>query len=741
MTQISGSAFSTQWPMTFARGRNGDVYGVNGEQRGFRWDTVTATVEQLGIKAPASAPAITASATSAKLDIFGVQLLDPGQGYRSRPTPTFTGSGTTTPVIACDLSAGSVSSTSPRRYGAGFASAPSCSLPAPDGPGAGSGATLSVAYDTVSGTDIDGTPATYYRITSVSVTAAGTGYVGSPRVIFSGDSMGGAVAEAVLDSSGGIGSVRLLEGGDYRTVPTAVIVADSAYENRQAVALVEAAPGIQGKYWCAIRYIDDTTAAKSGPIPSNISELTAVEVTSNAGSLAWSWSNTGMEDRVNQIELWRTTADQVLVLYKVATVSRTTTSYTDTLSDVQLSDPTRTGFQSLPITLPNGQVNARRFTPPPQNKRAVAIFQDRAWYGVDVPGRTFAGVTDSAAAEPNTLYFSEADEPESVPETNQLVIQDNVRGQDRITALMPFGGGMVVFQERYCYRLSFVSQPLIDANITLIGQRGCLNQRCWDTYDNVAYVVDHSGMYALDGSNAVPLSDAVETFWSDGIIHFASSKWFFVRVDPNTRVVRFFHSVSAGFPDRALCIHPVTKAWWVEIYAQTFAASECLTSGGRQQLIVGGGGGRLVQLDAGTQDLTSAGGSQSIACYMRTGNLSFAPTEKDRNIRVLYSPTSSDCNLSLALHYNNSSTPRPAAVSTDRGIGFTTTQGGAATLNMKATRSPLGDATGYAVCHYAGRIDDRSAGADRHLAVALSLTRPSGDAATVFGIAASGVAQ
>jgi hypothetical protein len=358
---------------------------------------------------------------------------------------------------------------------------------------------------------------------------------------------------------------------------------------------------------------------------------------------------------------------------------------------------------------------------------------------VDVPGKAYDGSSSAGAAEPNALYFAELDEPESVPETNQLVIQENVKGQDGITALMPFGGGMVVFQNRHCYRLSYVAQPIIDANITLIGQRGCLNQRCWDVFDNVAYVVDSTGMYMLDGANTIPLSDPVEQYWSANLIHFASSKWFFVRVDPTTRVVRFFFSVAEGFPDRALCFHPITKSWWLETYAQTFAAGECLTSGGRQRLVAGGAGGALVQFDTGSQDLTAAGSGSGIACTFRTGNFPFDPKDKDRNFRLLYKPTTSTCNMSLGLHYNNSQTARPAAVASDRGTGFTTDGGQNANLNLALARSALGDATGYATANYSGRVDDRSAGGDRHLAIALSLTRPSGDSPVIYGIGVSGV--
>jgi hypothetical protein len=512
-------------------------------------------------------------------------------------------------------------------------------------------------------------------------------------------------------------------------------------ETERAVLKPILSQGIIGKYWCAIRYIDDTAEAKAGPIPSSISELTEIEVTSNSGSLSWSWSNTGMDARVHKIELWRTSADQALVLYKVAEVANNVTSYADALQDAQLVDPSRADFEALPITLPNGQVNARRFNPPPQNKSVIAMFQDRAWYGVDVAGRKFDGTSDAAAAEPNAIYFSELDEPESVPEVNQLIIQENVKGQDRISALMPFGGGMVVFQERHAYRLSYVSQPILDANISLICQRGCLNQRCWDQYDGVAYVADAAGIYMLDGTSAVPLSDAIDTFWTDDVLHFASAAHFFLRVDPQTRIVRFHYTESAGLPDKALCFHPLTKAWWVEAYSQDFAAAECLKTSGRQRVIAGGQTGSMYLFDSGSQDVDSSGLSAGIACTLRTSNFSFSPQENSRGIRVLYRPTTADCSLSLGLHYNNSATARPAAVMTDRGTGFVTDGGSAATLNLKKTRSSLGDSTGYAICSYSGRMDERSSGGDRHLAIALSLTRPAAESAILYGAAVEGVAQ
>ena len=867
--------------MTFARGRYGDIYGVNGVDRGLRWDGVTAAVEQLGLTAPVTPPTVTPSYYEPKYFVRSVDVVDGGFCYQKVPAVTFSGGGGLAAAAKAEVLNGRIHRIVMQSYGRDYTSAPTVSVAAPDGSSpAGSGATFTVTISgfvldirltnvgagytspptvTVSsgggsgalvrasideagtvvgvaivnagsgytstptvtfsaspGTTATGTAVVQYHVASVSVTAAGSGYSGIPRLTFQSSNGGGAYAECTVGTGGTAGqitAVTVRQGGAYLVAPTASIVTPAGLLPRSASLSAVAQPCLTGKYWCALRYVDDTPEASNGPIASSITDLTEVELTGPAGSLAWSWSNSGAEARASRVELWRTTSDQALVLYRVASLPRDgsnnlPTTYTDVWSDAGLIDTDRTKtatviespaytlscpshglannqaivfvtstdlvytagvtyyardvdndtfkiaataggaalefdpthgavftfttpwFGALPVVLPNGQPNAKRFTPPPTNKSAIVMFQDRAWYGVDTSG-----------SEPNSLYFSEVDEPESVPDTNELVIQENVKGTDKISALMPFGAALVAFQQRRAYRLSYAAQPVIDASIVLLAHRGCLNQRCWDIHDGVAYVVDSIGMYMFDGQSAVALSDAVDTFWTDNLIHFPSSKWFFVRVDPQTRIVRFFYAASAGMPDRALCFHPMTKGWWVESYAQTFAAAECVISSSRQTVMVGGQTGAIYRLDSGTQDINGSGAATGIACTYRTGNLPFDPKEADRGIRLLYKPTTNDCTLSLALHYNNSSSARQAAVRTDRGTGFTTEGGEAAKLNLKLTRSPLGDATGHAICAYAGRVDDQSAGADRHLAINISATRTASNDLTLHGIAVSGVGQ
>jgi hypothetical protein len=112
--------------------------------------------------------------------------------------------------------------------------------------------------------------------------------------------------------------------------------------------------------------------------------------------------------------------------------------------------------------------------------------------------------------------------------------------------------------------------------------------------------------------------------------------------------------------------------------------------------------------------------------------------EPDRAIGVLYKPTTTDSTLNVSLFYNNSDTARPNAIQSDRGTGFTSTAGGPASINMKKTRSALGEATGAAVARYAGRKSERSAGGDQHIAVQVAGTQTA-DAVTLFSVQAAGV--
>ena len=790
--------FTAGKPVSFARYRQGDIYAVTGYGRGMRWDAITAAAEQLGITAPTTAPTVSTTVGTPSYYVDSVQVTDNGCGYSKPPVLTITGatsvaakalvrnsglgravvldrglsttSAVTIAAAAPDLSqvgsggtltvtvAGRVLSASLTNFGSGYTTTPTvaCTGGSPDAviyavvTGSSNQVTHlrvasqgvytsdpSITFSGGGGSGAAATPLMRYKVATLAVSAAGTDYSPQATVEFQGAE--GAFADLTVTNTGALSAVKLLSGGFGPTnAITATVVQPPSTRPRRAMVTANVLPAICGKYWCATRYVDNTSPS---PIPSNLSPIASVSTAVAVASIAWSGLSGGAEARADKLELWRTTSDQALVMYRVTSIAVNVSTYTDTMSDADLSNPERVGFAVLPLTLANGALNAMRFTPPPQNKAVVAMFQDRAWYGVDVPGRTYAGGVDASASEPNTLYFSEADEPESVPEINQLIVQQNLVGYDAITALMPTGGSMIIFQRRHAYRLSFVSQPIIDANIVLLGERGCFNSTCWDSLNGVSYVVDAAGMYSIDGGSIASVSEAVDDLWTDAVIgfSFANSKFFYVKADPLTQVVRFFYAITDQLPDRSLCYHPGTKAWWSETYAQTFSSAAAVTTGGQMTLALGGQAGDFYRADYGVTDKTSANASADIACVFKSGNFPLVDEKGGRAIQVLYRPTSGNCDLTLALRYNGSATARPSAITEDTGSGFTTTAGGGAVLNLSSARSTLGDATGVAKCQYSGRQDTRSAGSDRHIAIDLSLTRPATGSVILYGLAVEGV--
>jgi hypothetical protein len=393
-------------------------------------------------------------------------------------------------------------------------------------------------------------------------------------------------------------------------------------------------------------------------------------------------------------------------LYKVATIQRTdpqfSGTYIDTLSDPDIVDAKRDGFSVMPIVLPSGQLNARRFGVLPGDFAVAAMFQDRAWFAVDASGD-----------RPNSLLYSEVDEPESVPPENELVLQENTLEPDKIVGLVPLGSQLLIAQSAHLYALSYVAQPVIDASMMLVAYRGLLSQQCADVFNGVAVLVDAFGIYAFDGNNAEAISVPIDDYWRDGIIDFSKSSQFHVRADSSTMTVRFFYCRAAdSAPTRALCYCFNTKAWWEETYASPVTASCNSVVAAKNAVLLATGAGGFLK----SAGLTDSGSSVPYA--LRTGNAALA-NEPSRAISLLYKPTAATATVNVALHYNNSPTPRPNAISHDPGSGFVAGSTASA-LNMSKTRTSLQEANGFAQAHYSGRVDDRSSGADRHIAVSLT---------------------
>jgi hypothetical protein len=776
-------------PMTFFKGRFGDVYGVDGMGRGIRWTGGTASASPLGLHKPAIGPRVVPTAsTDVGKYVSSIQLVDSGAGYASAPTVTLTGGTPDRPATArAAVINGRVAAVRVSDKGAGYQEPPTVSFSGGVGQGgfftvgvagrvrqftvanggtgydsdsppvltvassngltgfnaqvfvgedgrvssvailsAGTGATttptFSVTADTGSGAMVAAQMA--YAVKALTVADSGAGYYTPPLITFRPapqDLDGGrASAECEVSSSGHITAATIISEGEYNLPPSA-FVADSGARAQASLSF-----SMRGKYRCAIRYIDDTPADKNGPTPSSISETTEVDAEEGSDSLVWSFDHPYVDDRVTAMELWRTSGDQAVLLFRVATIDRTDpqwdSTYTDTLNDFELTKPTRDGYGLMPITLPSGQINARRFAVPPGEFAVAAMFQDRAWYAVDTTGRA-----------PNSLYYSEVDEPESVPLANELIVQENTDTPDKVVALIPLAAALLVVQSSHVYKLMYVAQPILDASILLVAHRGVLNSRCWAVMAGVAFLVDSVGMYAFDGGAEQSISAAVDNFWRDRIIDFSKSHLFHVSADHLSRTVRFFYCKAGDEqPTRALCYCTATQAWWEEVYGTAVTANVPVHLGGQLRPLQGCADGVWRKSEG------SADGSAPVAYALRTGNFPLAD-EPDRSIDVMYEPTEADQSLAIGLHYNNSASPRPSAISAERGSGFTVAAGGDATLNLKRSRSALGSATGVARAYYAGRRDERSAGGDQAVAVSMGGSQSGSERVSVYALTVRGV--
>lgn len=433
----------------------------------------------------------------------------------------------------------------------------------------------------------DNDEAPRYPVKALHLKSGGSGYLVAPQIKITSDSGFGAFATCKVQ--GGSVTEVLLEnsGGGYKTPPNVEVVAGGA----EAFAISRA--HLRGKYQCYYRYVDATPEDKGGPIPSNLSPLK--EIDAGEGAASASWSVAPPTGRATKAELWRSTSNQATTLYRVATLIATG-SFSDSLTDDELRDPDRDGYAAMPIILPNGELNANRFGVPPSDKAVVVRFQDRHWYGVDTSGK-----------QPNTIYYSEVDEPESVPESNEIVLQQNARDADRLRAMIPFGSTLLLMQERRTFSLTFAKNPILDAQVTPLAYRGCLNQRCWDIYGGACYVMDQYGIYAITPTGQIEsISDQIANLFRNDI-DFSAVKWSFLLVDAKTNTLRAFvpfrEDSPSGFPTRALCYSLDTKAWWYEKYPQRITGgTQVRLSNGDFRCVYAGQSGPLL-LNEGAADL------------------------------------------------------------------------------------------------------------------------------------------
>jgi hypothetical protein len=400
------------------------------------------------------------------------------------------------------------------------------------------------------------------------------------------------------------------------------------------IAAQSTAGTIWGNYIAYCRFVDD------GGVPSNLSPVTSIAITSGAANTGFVYTNVPQPTaRADKTEIWRNTRGQTVTLYRDVADAAATARTARTDGELVLQ-------QSLRILSREGWPNANRFSQPPDWASVVVSFQNRTWWGVPVDydfgtatlststtnvqftgtkltsqmaGRNLSGSGFQAAeissvdsntsvtlvsapvagfgsagdyyaictdpANYNTILFSEAGEPESVPAENALTLQED---GDRLRAQMPLGAYLYLLKERHLYRLSTAGDPRRDAIAMLVGRRGCLNQRSWCRIQRAAFVLDRQGAYMFDGSAPVPISSAVDDPYFRSRVNWDAARWFHVEHAPDEFTVRCFVALDHDWwPRDVLAFNYQLGQWSHERYPFELGASVQVPINGQDRTLVG----------------------------------------------------------------------------------------------------------------------------------------------------------
>lgn len=621
--------FNPVYPVTFAQGRKGVVYAFQGHNAsGQAYSAGYGSWRAVGLAAPTVAPALAQSA-GVKYYVARIDLTDNGEGYTVPPAVSITGGTPSAPATAiARLREGYVSAIEMLEYGKGYSSAPVVAISAPESVLVGSNAVTpgDLTADTNDWNPGAGDIVNVAATSTVNLTGivAGTSgqtlrlfNAGTYPIILKHDSALSVAANRFRNISlgdkllrpGWFASMTYNVGLARWSVSSMTGPAGAAPTGALATPIVRA--HLRGKYQCYYRYLDPALpAAEGGPLYSSLSPVKEIDCGDGKEHIVWTYT---APPSGKHVELWRTTSNQATTLFRVARITSGFGAYTDSLTDWELVDPDRGSgtatenddFRAMPILLPNGELNANRFGVPPKNYSTGVLFQDRLWMAVDTAG-----------GNPNTIRFSETDEPESMPDVNEIILQQNLRSSDYITALVPYAGALLVMQSRHCHRLTYVSQPLIEAQTYLLAYRGCLNQRCWDIFEGRAYAMDDQGVYSIDPNGQVEnLTLGLWNIWKDQI-DYSLARWFTVRADKRNALLRVCVAVkgdgSTKFPSRMFVYSFDYQTWWEERYPDELTcATEVRLSDGQVALVYGTSGGTLRSLGRGLTDL-SAGSIQAV---------------------------------------------------------------------------------------------------------------------------------
>jgi len=263
--------------------------------------TTTATIESVAVGAAGSYSTYPGATTTGggNLSVTGatvvsVAVATTGTGYASGPiTLTFTGAGAGGAAATADLKVVSIAVTTPGSYttfptatitgnatlGAITGTVVGVTVTAP-----GSSTTYPTVTLTGTGTGGGAASVTSVFVTTVAVSAPGTGYTTVPTVTFS---TSGSTSSATATASMGVSTIALSAAGSYTTFPSASITSVNGGSGTTLTVTAQVAavgaPTTPGSGYTTAPAVSFSTSGGSGAAATSTLNVSAIKVTYGGG--------------------------------------------------------------------------------------------------------------------------------------------------------------------------------------------------------------------------------------------------------------------------------------------------------------------------------------------------------------------------------------------------------------------------------------------------------------------------
>tara|TARA_R100000458_G_scaffold36844_1_gene34294 strand:+ start:543 stop:3536 length:2994 start_codon:yes stop_codon:yes gene_type:complete len=354
------------------------------------------------------------------------------------------------------------------------------------------------------------------------------------------------------------------------------------------------------------------------------------------------------------------------------------------------------------IFCPNPADNKDTYIIESINEATQVMTLNKGYLGSSDTNKTYTII--NPPEERNTIYISEQDLPESV--ITQIAIQENIRDEDELVGAVVMGAQYYALKEHSIYRITWGKTPLLDAQPQLAAMRGAISHRCADQHENVLYLMDEEGPYALTGNTVNPIGVAVADQWSDQLLDFSKKSTWSVRVDPLEELVYFFVTGSGeDRPKRALVYDIRTSMWSKWTYSWEVGDCVKLTWSNQRRLIMGSKNDNFYVMNEGLRDGGSSA-SNNITYSWKSGMFAWVESEGNtkRYIRVTFKPTTNDATMDIK-KYDNHETSPAVMHAWDDGDGVSVEDGAnKAVANLKLTQHADGNEPGSKVLPWSGKL-------------------------------------